>query len=159
TLAHELNQPLSAIANYLQGVRRLLERHGGEQSALMRGAVDKAAEQALRAGDIVRRLRHFVARGGAGRRVGSLAQLVGEASAPALVGAKQQGIRVRTQYDLDVDLVLADKVQVQQVLLNLMRNAVEAMAGAPRRDLLLSTAAADGMAVINVADTGSGIDP
>jgi two-component system, LuxR family, sensor kinase FixL len=159
TLAHELNQPLAAIANYLKGVRRLLERHGGEKSEVMRDAVDKAAEQALRAGDIVRRLRDFVARGETERRVESIAKLVEEASALALVGAKEQGIRVRTQYDLDVDLVLADKVQVQQVLLNLMRNAVEAMAGTPRRDLLLSTVAADGMAVINVADTGSGIDP
>jgi two-component system sensor kinase FixL len=159
TLAHELNQPLSAIANYLKGVRRLLERHGGEQSAMMQDAMDKAADQALRAGDIVRRLRDFVARGETERRVESVAKLVEEASALALVGAKEQDIRVRTQYDLDVDLVLADKVQVQQVLLNLMRNAVEAMAGSQRRDLLLSTACVDGdMAVINVADSGPGID-
>jgi two-component system sensor kinase FixL len=159
TLAHELNQPLSAIANYLKGVRRLLERHGGEQSAMMQDAMDKAAGQALRAGEIVRRLRDFVARGETERRVESVAKLVEEASALALVGAKEQGIRVRTQYDRDIDLVLADKVQVQQVLLNLMRNAVEAMAGSPRRDLLLSTASGeDGLAVINVADSGPGID-
>jgi two-component system sensor kinase FixL len=158
TLAHELNQPLAAIANYLKGVRRLLERQGGEKSVVISDAVDKAAEQALRAGDIVRRLRDFVARGESERRVESIAKLVEEASALALVGAKEQGIRVRTHYDFDVDQVLADKVQIQQVLLNLMRNAVEAMAGAPRRDLVLSTSVADGMAVINVADTGAGID-
>jgi two-component system sensor kinase FixL len=158
TLAHELNQPLSAIANYLKGVRRLLERQGGAQPGVISDAVDKAAEQALRAGDIVRRLRDFVARGESERRVESIAKLVEEASALALVGAKEQGVRVRTHYDLDVDLVFADKVQVQQVLLNLMRNAIEAMAGSPRRDLILSTAAADGMALIAVADTGPGID-
>jgi two-component system, LuxR family, sensor kinase FixL len=160
TLAHELNQPLSAIANYLKGVRRLLERHGGEQSAVMQDAMDKAAAQALRAGEIVRRLRDFVSRGETERRIESIAKLVEEASALALVGAKEQEIRVRTQYDPDVDLVLADKVQVQQVLLNLMRNAVEAMAGAARRELLLSTGSGDdGLAVINVADSGCGIDP
>jgi two-component system, LuxR family, sensor kinase FixL len=159
TLAHELNQPLSAIANYLKGVRRLLERQDAAKPAVIADAVDKAAEQALRAGDIVRRLRDFVARGESERRMESIAKLVEEASALALVGAKEQGIRVRTQYDLAVDLVLVDKVQVQQVLLNLMRNAVEAMAGAPRRDLSLSTSVTDGMAAINVADTGSGVDP
>jgi two-component system, LuxR family, sensor kinase FixL len=160
TLAHELNQPLSAIANYMKGVRRLLERHGGEHSAMMQDAMDKAAAQALRAGEIVRRLRDFVSRGETERRVESIAKLMEEASALALVGAKEQDIRVRTQFDLGVDLVLADKVQVQQVLLNLMRNAVEAMAGAARRDLLLSTAAGeDSVAVINVADSGPGIDP
>lgn len=158
TLAHELNQPLSAIANYLKGVRRLLERQGDKQSGIIGDAVDKAAEQALRAGDIVRRLRDFVARGESERRVESIAKLVEEASALALVGAKEQGVRVRTRYDIAIDLVLADKVQVQQVLLNLIRNALEAMANSPRRDLLLSAAAADGMAVISVADTGPGID-
>ncbi|HXW23279.1 MAG TPA: PAS domain S-box protein [Xanthobacteraceae bacterium] len=158
TLAHELNQPLSAIANYLKGVRRLLERADGAPSPVIADAVGKAADQALRAGDIVRRLREFVARGESERRVESLPKLVEEASALALVGAKEQGIRVRTHYDVDVDLVLADKVQVQQVLLNLMRNAVEAMAGSPRRELLISTTSADAMAVINVADSGMGID-
>ena len=161
TLAHELNQPLAAIANYLKGVRRLLARQGGgEHAAAMQEAMDKAAEQALRAGEIVRRLREFVARGETERRVESVAKLVEEASALALVGAREQDIRVRTQYDAEVDAVLADRVQVQQVLLNLMRNAIEAMAGSARRDLLLSTAVGEnGMATINVADSGPGIDP
>jgi two-component system sensor kinase FixL len=160
TLAHELNQPLAAIANYLKGVRRLLGRQGGEQSAVMQDAMDKAAGQALRAGEIVRRLRDFVARGESERRVESIAKLVQEASALALVGAQEHGIRVRSQYAPEVDRVLADKVQVQQVLHNLMRNAIEAMAAAPRRDLSLSTAVGeDGMAVINVSDSGAGIEP
>jgi len=160
TLAHELNQPLSAISNYLKGLRRLLDRAPGDRSPVMQDALDKAAEQALRAGDIIRRLREFVSRGESERRVESIIKLVEEASALALVGAKEQGIHVRMQYDPAIDLVLADKVQVQQVLLNLMRNAVEAMGESQRRELVLSTAAGDdGMAVINVADTGSGIAP
>jgi two-component system sensor kinase FixL len=159
-LAHELNQPLSAIANYMKGSRRLLENSTDKQSALLRDAMDKAAEQALRAGQIIRRLRDFVARGESERRVEGVKKLVEEASALALVGAKDQGVRVRFQFDPAVDLVLADKVQIQQVLLNLLRNAVEAMESAQTRELVISTASGkDGMIAISVADTGSGIAP
>jgi two-component system, LuxR family, sensor kinase FixL len=160
TLAHELNQPLSAIANYLKGVRRLIERSTERHSATIRDAMDKAADQALRAGQIIRRLRDFVARGESERRIESIAKLIEEASALALVGTKDQSIRVRVRYDPSVDLVLADKVQIQQVLLNLMRNAIEAMAATDRRDLLLATAASDDdMVTVDVADSGAGIDP
>ena len=140
TLAHELNQPLSAIANYMKGSRRLLEGRADEQSGMMRDAMDKAAEQALRAGQIIRRLRDFVARGESERRVESIKKLVEEASALALVGAKDQGVRVRFRLDPGVDLVLADKVQIQQVMLNLIRNAIEAMEQSERRELVLSIA-------------------
>ena len=104
---------------------------------MMRDALDKAAEQAMRAGQIIRRLRDFVARGETERRVESIVKLVEEASALALVGAKEQGVRVRFQFDPTVELVLADKVQIQQVLLNLIRNAIEAMQDANRRELVL----------------------
>ena len=95
TLAHELNQPLSAIANYLKGSRRLLEGDGDERSATLRDALDKAADQAMRAGQIIRRLRDFVSRGESERRVESITKLVEEASALALVGVKDRGIRVQ----------------------------------------------------------------
>ena len=159
-LAHELNQPLSAITNYMKGSRRLLESSSDDKSALLRDAMDKAAEQALRAGQVIRRLRDFVARGESERRVESVTKLVEEASALALVGAKDQGVRVRFQFDPAVDLVLADKVQIQQVLLNLLRNAIEAMEASARRELVISVASgADNMVTISVADTGSGISP
>ena len=113
-----------------------------------------------RAGQIIRRLRDFVARGESERRVESIKKLVEEASALALVGAKEQGVRVRFHFDPAFDLVIADKVQVQQVMLNLMRNAIEAMEQSDRRELLLTTEpAADGMVEIKVADTGPGIAP
>ncbi len=127
TLAHELNQPLSAIANYMKGSRRLLEDSTGEPADTIRQAMDSAAEQALRAGQIIRRLRDFVSRGESERRVESVAKLVEEASALALVGVKDQNIRVRFQFSRSDDLALADKVQIQQVLLNLIRNAIESM--------------------------------
>ena len=128
---------------------------------MLRDAMDKAAEQALRAGQIIRRLRDFVARGESERRVESVKKLVEEASALALVGAKDQGVRVRFQFDPAVDLVLADKVQIQQVLLNLMRNAIEAMEGSrqARAGRSPPSAADDDMMPISVADTGSGIAP
>ena len=160
TLAHELNQPLSAIANYLKGSRKQLESAPDERSTMIRDAMDKAADQALRAGEIIRRLRDFVARGESERRVESVKKLIEEASALALVGAKDLGVRVRFAFDPTIELVLADKVQVQQVLLNLIRNAIEAMEGSQNRDLVISTRAADeDMLAISVADTGHGIAP
>ena len=160
TLAHELNQPLSAISNYLKGSRRLLEANSDEQSSVLRDALDKAAEQALRAGQIIRRLRDFVARGESERRVENIIKLVEEASALALVGAKEQAIRVQFRFDPAVELALADKIQIQQVLLNLMRNSIEAMQASSKRELLLAAAPAENdMVRITVADTGSGIAP
>jgi len=159
-LAHELNQPLAAIANYMKGSRRLLADSQDENVAVVRDAMDKAAEQALRAGDIIRRLRDFVARGESERRVEDVKKLVEEASALALVGAKDRGVRVRFQFDPKVEFVLADKVQIQQVLLNLMRNALEAMEETERRELIVATAPAhDNLVAISVADTGTGIAP
>jgi two-component system, LuxR family, sensor kinase FixL len=159
-LAHELNQPLSAISNYMKGSRRLLENSTDQSTEQVRDAMDKAADQAIRAGQIIRRLRDFVARGESERRVEDVKKLVEEASALALVGAKDKGVRVRFDFAPSVDFVLADKVQIQQVLLNLMRNAIEAMEGQERRELVVSTAsAADDMVEISVADTGTGIAP
>jgi two-component system, LuxR family, sensor kinase FixL len=158
TLAHELNQPLSAIANYLKGSKRLLEGSADERSAMVRDAMEKAGEQALRAGQIIRRLRDFVARGESERRVESAKRLVEEASALALVGAKDLGVRVRFLLDPTIDLVLADKVQIQQVLLNLIRNAIEAMEASDKRELTVTTAPAEaGMVTISVSDSGAGI--
>jgi two-component system, LuxR family, sensor kinase FixL len=159
-LAHELNQPLSAIANYMKGSRRLLENVSDDRSTMIREAMDKAAEQSLRAGQIIRRLRDFVARGETERRIESLKKLLEEASALALVGAKDRGVRVTYSLDPTLDAVLADKVQVQQVVLNLVRNAVEAMEQSERRDLTIGTERnPGGMAIVKVTDTGTGIAP
>jgi len=160
TLAHELNQPLSAISNYLKGSRRLLEGADDERSATMRDALEKAADQAMRAGQIIRRLRDFVSRGESERRVESVTKLVEEASALSLVGVKDRGIRVQFDFDPSVDTVIADRVQVQQVLLNLIRNAMDAMETSTRRDLMVTVKpSGDTHVCISVADSGSGIAP
>jgi len=159
-LAHELNQPLAAIANYMKGSRRLLENRQDQSLSLLRDAMEKAADQAMRAGDIIRRLRDFVSRGESERRVEDVKKLIEEASALALVGAKDKGVRVRFAFDPRLNYVLADKVQVQQVLLNLIRNAIDAMETAPIRELVVATSLApDNMVEISVADTGAGISP
>lgn len=158
-LAHELNQPLAAISNYLKGCVRLL---AAPQPRLERisDAVDKASDQALRAGDIIRRLREFVSRGETERRVESLPKVVEEAAALGLVGAKEHGVHVQFRFSPEIELVLADRVQVQQVVLNLLRNAIEAMEGAERRELTVSIERAPAeMALVSVTDTGPGISP
>jgi two-component system, LuxR family, sensor kinase FixL len=159
-LAHELNQPLSAVTNYLRGSHRLLKDSKDEAAVTVREAVGKAADQALRAGQIIRRLRDFVSHGENEKRVESVQRIIEESSALALVGARETGIHVKFRFSASSDLALADKVQIQQVLVNLIRNAIEAMAEVSRRELTVSTSGpSGGMVQISVADTGSGIPP
>ena len=125
---------------------------------MVRDAIERAAEQALRAGQIIRRLRQFVSRGESERLPENLAKLIEEASALALVGAKETGVRVNFAFDPRVTFVLVDKIQIQQVILNLVRNAIEAMQEMPHRELTISTVEADdAMVEIGVADSGPGI--
>lgn len=158
TLAHEINQPLSAISNYLQGCSRLLETVEHPNAAKIRDALAETTKQTLRAGNIIRQLREFVARGETEKRPENINKLVEEASALALVGAKEEGVKTIFRFDIRIDPVLVEKVQIQQVLLNLMRNAIEAMHGCDRKELLVTTAAAPkDMIEVSVADTGSGL--
>lgn len=158
-LAHELNQPLSAIANYMKGAERHLAADHPNPEKLQH-ALSSATAQALRAGEIIRRLRDFVAKGEADRGIEKLATLIEEASTLAMIGAKERGVRLRFNIDGRLKYVLADKVQVQQVLLNLLRNAIDAMEDSVRRDLTVSAAPTDGQMVkVSVADTGPGVAP
>jgi two-component system sensor kinase FixL len=160
TLAHELNQPLAAIANYLEASRDLLDNPSGEAAAQVREAVDEAAQQALRAGQIVRRLRDFVSRGETEKKVEDLPAMIEEASRLGLVGAHERGIRVFYYLDRAIGPVVVDRVQIQQVLVNLFRNAVEALADRSERDIVVTTTRErDGLIRVSIADTGGGIDP
>jgi two-component system sensor kinase FixL len=157
-LAHELNQPLTAISNFLKGGQRLLELENPQSRALV--AMGRAADESLRAGDIIRRLRDFVARGDSDRCVESLRKLSEEAIALALMGARERGVVARVRWTAAADAVLVDKIQVQQVVLNLVRNAIEAMEDSNVRELNLSTSQGEhGMALVSVSDTGAGISP
>jgi len=159
-LAHELNQPLAAITNYLQGARRLLESSPEKNAKALRMALEKSAEQSLRAGQVIKRLREFVARGETEKATASLKKMIEDASALALVAAKDRSVQIGLQLDPSADLVLVDQIQIQQVLLNLLRNAIEAMGSGPRRELAISTkSTGDGMMMVSVADSGAGISP
>lgn len=159
-LAHELNQPLSAISTYMEAARDLLDDPTPDTVALIREAFTESAAQAIRAGQIVRRLRDFIARGEAERRIESLRVLLNEANALALAGGGDHGVDVLVELAPAADLVLVDRIQVQQVFLNLVRNAIEAMEGAEVRKLeIRAEPAADGMVHISIADSGPGLAP
>ena len=160
TLAHELNQPLTAIANYAQAAGPIIDSDADDDRALLHEIFDDMAAQSMRAGAIVRRLREFIARGEVEKRVEDLPTLVREAASLALVGARERGMSAEFDLDPQATPVLVDKVQIQQVLINLMRNAVEAMEGAPVRKLTVTSRLEDdGTIALLVSDTGPGLAP
>ena len=158
SLAHELNQPLSAITSYLRGAATLLKADSVD-TGRVREALDRSADQALRAGDIIKRLREFVAKGETQQSLENPGILLEEAAALALVGAKEQGIRVSLRADRELPDIVVDKIQIQQVALNLIRNAVEAMETTMRRDLTIAVDRHGEYAHFSVTDTGTGISP
>lgn len=159
SLAHELNQPLTAIANYVEAARDLLGNPVPENIETVREALDDAARESVRAGQIVRGLREFIGRGETERRVESLPRLISEANALALIGAREQGIEVDVALDSRAESVFAAGVQVQQVLVNLIRNAVEAMAASSTRRLEIRTQRlSQEMVQVSVSDSGQGLD-
>lgn len=159
SLAHELNQPLTAVANYVEAARDLLIDPTPGNISIIRDALGDAAGQSVRAGQIVRRLRDFIARGETDRRVEGLRGLINEASALALIGVSELGIDVRVDIDPKVDKVLVDRVQVQQVIVNLIRNAIEALSEVAQRQLTIKAEpVTGGMIEVSVSDTGPGLD-
>lgn len=158
-LAHELNQPLTAILNYVRAARRLMEMEGSGSAKVLE-TMDKAVAQTSRAGQIIRRLRDFVEKGQSQRAPDNLNQTIEEAAALALVGAKESNVKVTLDLSPTVPEVLIDRIQIQQVLLNLIRNSVEAMVLTDRRELIIRSGLRDGQAEVAVADTGPGLaDP
>ncbi len=155
-LAHELNQPLTAIINYLQACRRLLG--SAEGRGRIEGLIDKVIGQATRAGQVIRNLRNFISRGETDRAEQPINLVVEEAVNLALIGAPEQGIEVVFDLAPDLPPVMIDRIQVHQVITNLIRNAVDAVAEAERRLITIRTAHAGATAVeIQVQDSGPGL--
>jgi two-component system sensor kinase FixL len=160
TLAHELNQPITAVVNYVETVRDMLVEPKAGDLPVIREALAESASEAMRAGQIVRRLREYVARGDVEKTVEDLPALIDVAAKLGLIGAQDRGVELRFDVDPLAGPVLVDRVQIQQVLINLMRNAIEAMADSPVRLLRIETRReGDGMVRVTVADSGHGVAP
>lgn len=157
TLAHELNQPLAVIANYSQGSARILDARDEPWLAPLKEAVTEIKAQSLRAGQIIRQLREFVMRGETEEAPEDIRKLVEDAAALALVGSREMGVRSIFNFAPGAEMVLTDRVQIQQVLINLIRNATEAMRDSDRKELVVRTELADEFVAVEVSDTGPGI--
>lgn len=157
-LAHELNQPLSATTIYLKAARRLLQMPPELRPANVEDTLDNASTQIIRAGQIIGHLREFVTRGEPDKTIQSLHDLINEANELVMVEAKQTNIQVVFQLNAGDDRILADRVQIKQVVVNLMRNAKDAMSASKRRKMIVSTSPiGKTMIKVDVADTGSGL--
>ena len=157
-LAHELNQPLAAVTNSANAARRLLAKDKQANINTVREIMEEIAAQSLRAGQILRRLREFVTRGESEKRVESVRTLIEEASAFARIGSETAEVHVQFKFDPNAANVIANRIQVQQVLVNVMRNAFEAMAGTRRGELCVTTDRVDEeMIEIAIADRGPGL--
>ncbi len=160
TLAHELNQPMTAVMNYVRASQRILEAHGDRVPKESLDLMTKAIEQADVAGKIVQNLRQFVERGETEYAIVDLNLVVGEISAASLPEMGQRGVNFRFRPGADLPSVLIDCLQVQQVVENLFRNAMEAMEARDDRELTIETSLVkDGFVEVAVSDSGSGISP
>jgi len=158
-LAHELNQPLTAILSYANAASKMAGMPGIAPTEL-KETLAKLAEQTTRAGEIIRRLRAFVEKREPNRTRENLNKLVDESVRLGLVGVRDAGVQVRVQLDPEVSDAIIDRIEIQQVLVNLMRNAVEAMQGSPRRELVVSTNRDnEDFVSVSVSDTGPGLAP
>ena len=158
-IAHELHQPLTAITNYVQTSRDLLEEIDGTCPRTVYEAMDRAVDQCQRAGQVIRHLREFMGKGETRRGLQDINAVVEEATALALVGATENGMELKLELDRGLPAVFVDKIQIQQVVANLIRNGLEAMALSRNRRLTLRTSCRDRDAVeVEISDTGAGID-
>ena len=154
-LAHELNQPLTAILNYTNAGLDIAQESGDPE---LKTVLGKIAEQASRAGNIIRRLRAFVEKRGPNRSEEDIAHTVDEAIRLGQINAAERGIKLRVNVEQALPKVLIDRIQIQQVLINLMKNAAEAMEPSPFRELTVTISqAAPNFVQIALADTGPGI--
>ena len=154
-IAHEVNQPLTAAGSYVRAGRRLVQ---AGDVAKADEALRKGVDQVTRASQVIQRLRQFAKKADGQRGVEDIRQVVEEAAALALLGPEGREVRLEMDFAPDMPPVFIDKVLIQQVLLNLLRNAVEAMQSSPRRELTITTTVSvDRMVEVSVTDSGPGV--
>jgi two-component system sensor kinase FixL len=160
-LAHEINQPLAAIATYAQAGQRFLKSPRDSDADVLE-ALEQISAQALRAGEVIRHLRNFVKNREVKREAVDCNHLLDDLRTLAETDARLHDVRLRIEAAPDLPAVFADPIQLQQVLLNLVRNAIDAMQDAPaeRREVVLSThVRPEGLIEIIVSDCGAGLAP
>ncbi len=154
-LAHELNQPLTAILNYTNAGLDMADERGDTE---LKSVFGKVAEQATRAGNIIRRLRAFIEKRGPNRTEEDITRTIDEAIRLGQINPAERGVKLRVVFERGLPQVLIDRVQIQQVLINLMKNAIEAMEKSERRELTISVGkVVPDLVQVSVADSGSGI--
>lgn len=157
-LGHELNQPLAAIVNYARGTVRRLE--AGSPPETVREGLSRIAQQADRAGEIIKRLRGFVRKGEFQRAPLDIRELIQEMVQFSRPEARRARVEVEVRLDDHLPRVMGDKVQIEQVILNLLRNAIEACHHQDTRQVTLRTRQPDSQRlVVEVVDTGHGLPP
>ncbi len=156
-LAHELNQPLGAATNYFALARQLLGDLSQPPKPAVQEALDKASSQLKRASQIIAHLREFISRGEPNRVERSLHALIRGACELIAPSVREHNVEILLFLNAAEDDVLADPVPIEQVLVNLIRNAIEAMEDAKERKLTIATALQDGMIRTDVSDTGHGL--
>ena len=158
-IAHELNQPLTAVMNYTRAARRRLDRDEVDPTPIA-DLVDKAGQQAERAAEIIKRLRGFIKKDESVRRLEPINAIVEEAAALALIGASDRDIELIFSLDDALPSVLIDRIEVQQVVLNILRNAIEAFEGSGERKIRIATWAASPRQIqVDIKDNGPGLAP
>ena len=158
-LAHELNQPLTVVTNYLEAARDLLDTPDAESMQMVQQALDEAAKQSVRAGQIVRKLRDYVSRGEVEKRPTSLVPLLGDAVALVQTEMSESAAQISVSVGEFVPEVMVDPIQIQQVVINIVRNAIEAMSRQQDRQISIrADASANSLVRVTIEDNGPGID-
>lgn len=158
-MAHELNQPLTAVSNYLEAARDLIQTPNPNTMTMIHEALDAAATQSIRAGLIIRRLRDYVARGEVDSRPTDIATVLRDAMSVAKVGTEGPTPRLVDAIGADLPMVICDQLQIRQVVVNLIKNASEALKDTPAPLIWISAWQKDTEEIcVEISDNGPGLN-